>query len=132
MCIVQIKLGWKDDLFPKLSHLQNYLQDHLPVVKSPLQSLISLKRTESFDSSSILSKPLKNLQKNESTVIIEKLPSFIQILSQLTEVNLSHMSSILLHSVSAQPTLLKELPLQTNVEKLLEKMPSVWKKVCLN
>lgn len=66
-----------------------------------------------------------------SVVIIEKLPSFITIVSQLTELNLSHVPTVLLDSISNNPALLKELPLRTNTEKLIEKMPSVWKKARL-
>lgn len=68
--------------------------------------------------------------RNCSSVIIERLPSFIPIMSQLTEVSLSHISVSLLDSIRSNPSVLKELPLRTNVEKLLEKMPSVWKKAC--
>lgn len=129
--LFQIKLGWKDDLFPKLSLLQSHLQEHLPLSSSPLQKLVTMKRAESFSSSSILSmaKPVKSQQKNGVAVIVERLPSFIVILSQLTELNLAYVPSTLLHNLSAQPSLLKEIPLQANLEKLLEKMPSVWKKV---
>jgi hypothetical protein len=57
------------------------------------------------------------------------LPSFIPITSQLTELSLSHIPATVLDTISGKPSLLQELPLRTNVEKLLEKMPSVWKKV---
>ena len=63
--------------------------------------------------------------------IVEKLPSFIPILWHVTEVNLSHMTGSLLASLRASPSLLKDLPLQSNVDKLVEKMPTIWKKVRL-
>ena len=67
--------------------------------------------------------------RNSSSAIIEKLPSFIPILWLVTEVNLSHMSGSVLASLSANPSVIKELPLQANVDKLVEKMPAIWKKV---
>ena len=65
-------------------------------------------------------------------MIVERLPSFIPIASQLTELTLSHVPAFLLDSLSNNPSLLKDLPLRTNVEKVLEKMPSVWKKASVN
>lgn len=77
-----------------------------------------------------LTKAAKTVQRNGSVVVIvERLPSFIPIVSQLTELTLSYVPAFLLDSVSNNPSLLKDLPLRTNVEKILEKMPSVWKKV---
>lgn len=127
--ILQIKLGWKDYLFPKLAHLSNCLQDH--VVQIRPTSIMSYRGSESADNASMLSltKTLKVQQRSNSLVIIEKLPSFIPILLQLSEVNLSHVPGILLDSLNSNPSLLKELPLQANVDRLVEKIPSVWKKV---
>lgn len=71
------------------------------------------------------------LAKSGSSAIVERLPSFIPIVSQLTELNLSHVPDSLLDSISSNPMLLQELPLRTNMEKLLEKMPPVWKKVMI-
>lgn len=127
----QIKLGWKEYLYPKLVHLSKYLQGlstpELPPTPPTLQ------RGESADGASLMSMPKTSkgllLRNNSSVIVVERLPSFIPVMSQLTDLTLSHIPASLLDSISSNPSLLQELPLRTNVEKLLEKMPSVWKKV---
>lgn len=74
----------------------------------------------------------KTLQRMQQTyVVIEKLPSFISVPSNLTEVHLSHLPGYLLETLTCNPSLLKRLPLQYNIERLMEKFPSIWKKVTL-
>lgn len=116
----------------KLALLSDHLQEHLGLVPSLTSSAIRSRR--SIDSASVLSmtKMSKVFQRNNSSVIIERLPSFIFIVSQLTEVDLSHVPSRLLESLGFDLMLLRELPLQSNLEKLMDKMPSVWKKVSWN
>lgn len=127
---LQIILGWRKYLFPKLVHLSKYLRGHS--MPEPSSTLAPVQRGQSADGASLASMPKTPRvvpRNSSSSVFIERLPSFIPIVSQLTELALSHISVSLLDSIRSNPSLLKELPLRTNVEKLLEKMPSVWKKV---
>ena len=127
---VQIKLGWKEYLFPNLAILSAFLQDQLaPLALLPPQS------TDSpivNDNSSLLfntAKVSRLQEKNGALIFIEKLPSFISILSQLSEVHLSHVPNSSLATLRNNPSLLEKLPLQANIKKLVDKLPSIWKKV---
>lgn len=72
----------------------------------------------------------KILQKSQQALVIaEKLPSFISLVSNLTEVHLSHLPSSILDTLNCNLSILKKLPLQNNIEKLMEKLPVIWKKV---
>ena len=66
---------------------------------------------------------------HHALVVIEKLPSFISMPSNLADVHLSHLPASVLETITTNPALLRRLPLQQNVEKLLDKFPSIWKKV---
>ena len=92
---------------------------------------LKLSRRDSADGASLVNLPKvsKTGTKNSSSIIMERLPSFIPIVAQLTEINLSQISAMQLNNISSNPALLKALPLRNNVDKLLEKMPSIWKKV---
>ena len=116
-----------------LYQLTGYLQEHsAPPLSSHTKKTDYLVKAVSIDNRSTISiaRASKAQQRNNSPVIIvEKLPSFIQVATQLVDVNLSHLPNSALNTLNSNPSLIMELPLQANIEKLMDKIPLVWKKV---
>lgn len=135
----QIKLGWKDYLFPNLANLYDYLQESVaPAFLPSLRTNRLQSREDSMESvGSISSRSRSSLASKiqqisqQAFVITEKLPSFITLVSSLTEVHLSHLPSSVLDTLTCKPSILKKLPLRSNTEKLVEKLPAIWKMVRL-
>ena len=62
---------------------------------------------------------------------VDRLPSFIQLPTQITELVMTPVPSGLLKMIGMNTTLLSNLrgPLQATVDKLMNNIPAPWKKV---
>lgn len=58
-----------------------------------------------------------------------RLPSFIPIPYPIADMALVHVSSPVLREMGHSPVLWSDLPLQATVEKLIDSIPTAWKKV---
>ena len=65
----------------------------------------------------------------QAGIPMTKLPSFIPIPSQIADVALVHISSPVLRVMGRSPVLWSDLPLQATVDKLIDNIPTAWKKV---
>lgn len=127
--VPQIQLGWRSYVLPKLSHLTKLILNN----SNPFIPSKQLPAHQS--SSSIHSLPLTTQSNSQCIghssqgVIVEKLPSFIHVPSQLVETTFTIIPQASLQRFVFFPLLLKELCLQSTVEKLLEVIPQPWRKV---
>ena len=131
----QIQLGWSPFLFSLLSQLTNFILYQAKPVSSTVTA-DQIRRNPSFTSCSAnsttltsQSNPLHSHGRNNQGIIVEKLPSFIQVSYQILETSLTMIPRCTLQQFMMCPLLLKELCLQNTVEKVLESIPQPWKKV---
>jgi hypothetical protein len=67
---------------------------------------------------------------NQAAVPMTKLPSFIPVSSHIADVALVHIPSSVLRVIARSPVLWSDLPLLATVDKLIDNIPTAWKKVC--
>ena len=65
----------------------------------------------------------------QASVPMTKLPSFIPVPSQIADVALVHIPSQVLRVMGRPPVHWSDLPLQPTVDKLIDSIPTAWKKV---
>ena len=58
-----------------------------------------------------------------------KLPSFIPVSSHIADVALVHIPSSVLRMMGRSPVLWSDLPLLATIDKLIDNIPTAWKKV---
>jgi len=127
----QVNLG-QFNLLPLLSKLTKLIIN-LFKPAAPL-AVEALKRKSSVTSTSVQSVGIASQSntaygQGRGSVLIEKLPSFIQVPNQLTEASLHMIPKYILQQFVFSPLLLKELCLQNTVDKLLDCIPQPWRKV---
>ena len=129
---IQIQLGWEAYLFPMLEHLTRHTEQHtkpaLPT--STAITKADYKRNQSIASLSVgvTTQSLSINHPSQLTVPVDKLPSFIQVPSQIADVAFTAIPRCMLQMFGSSPGLLKELALQSTVEKLVESIPPPWRK----
>ena len=68
----------------------------------------------------------------QAGVPMTKLPSFIPVPSHIADVALVHIPSPVLRVMGRSPLLWSDLPLQATIDKLIDNIPTAWKKVWHN
>lgn len=130
---LQIKLGWKDYLFPLLAQLSDHLQQSIcSHLHSPAKLELSagVRRVSASNMSShSVGHGSQSRGATQAGIPVIKLPSFIPIPSQIADVALVHVPSPVLRVMGRSPVLWSDLPLQAAVDKLIENIPTAWKKV---
>lgn len=61
-----------------------------------------------------------------------RLPSFIPVQSHIADVTLVHVPSPVLRVMGRSPALWSDLPLLATVDKLIDNIPTAWKKVFIS
>ena len=133
---LQIKLGWKDYLFPLLAQLSDYLQQQstCSLVHSPTKlELPGGMRQVSVSNMSSHSVGYGSQSRGttQAGIPMTKLPSFIPVPSHIADVALVHIPSPVLRVMGRSPLLWTDLPLLATVDKLVDNIPTAWKKVCM-
>lgn len=119
-----------------LGHLTRHTEQH---TKPVLPTSTAIARTDyrrnqsitslSVNSMGVTTQSLTKAHPSQLTVPVDKLPSFIQVPSQIADVSFTAIPRSMLQMFGSSPGLLKELALQSTVEKLVENIPPPWKKV---
>ena len=65
----------------------------------------------------------------QAAVPMTKLPSFIPVSSHIADVALVHIPSSVLRVMGRSPVLWSDLPLLATIDKLIDNIPTAWKKV---
>ena len=140
----QIKLGWKDYLFPLLAKLSNYLEHHSScstLHTSVRKELTATTCNRPFSVSNMsahsISRVSQSLQVPQpghhinALPLVTKLPSFIPVPYPVADLALTHVPSAVLQIMCRSPSLWSDLPLQATIEKLIDIIPTAWKRVCM-
>lgn len=125
-----------DYQFSSMSHIYSYLEQNIiPRIVPPLEKRDSiLNHRGSVTSVTSTGKEQPGMgraiyRSQKTHIVLERLPSFISLTPNLSEVQLSHLPNQVLETLSGSPSLLKRLPLNYNIDKILERFPPIWKKV---
>lgn len=138
----QIKLGWKDYLFPLLARLSYHLEQQLPCSSLHTSVKKELPATTSNRVISVSNMSVHSISHMSQSLHVQgpqaghhinapvtKLPSFIPVPYAVADLALAHIPSPVLRVMGQSPSLWSDLPLQATIEKLIDSIPTAWKKV---
>lgn len=126
-CLPQIQLGWHSYLLPTLSHLTSLTLSK--TTHPSLRALPTIPRHTSVTNTSVHTTLSHTQHRSNQGFLVEKLPSFIPVSSQISESTFNSIPQTTLRQYVFTPELVREMCLQNTVEKLLEAIPQPWKKV---
>lgn len=131
--VAKIKLGWMDCLVSHMPTLCAILEQHKSQATTPSRSFSVVQSTRLTASSLSTGSTAVTLQLSRqslpSNAQPEKRAASVTNTVQGVELSLSAVPKAVLRSLGADPLLHLELPLLQSVDKLIESIPTGWKKV---